>query len=68
MNVIFSPFCDDVGCVGYYYKCLKCGHEGKFSDSCDKCSNEWPDIDQDDWYDREMKKPVNRRAWNLIEE
>lgn len=64
-KVYFTPFSDGYGIVGYYYHCLNCGYDGRFSDGCGNCSNEWPDIDQDDWYDNERKKPKDERAWNL---
>ena len=58
----FTPFSDGEGVVGYYFHC-GCGHTQLFTQDCDRCGFEI-DVDADDWYDAEILKPINLRAWN----
>lgn len=67
-KVIFTPFNDGYGIVGYYYDCLVCGHHGMFEDQCKNCGNSFTDIDQDEWYSAELEKPLSERAWNKYAE
>ena len=64
----YIPFNDGFGIVGYGYKCPKCKHETKFTDceeGCEDCGFNEPYEDPDDWYEEEMNKLKEQRAWNI---
>jgi hypothetical protein len=64
----YIPFDDEYGIVGYGYKCPKCNRVSQFTDceeGCSTCGFSEPYVDQDDWYEEEMGKPVEERAWNV---
>lgn len=68
MKGIHLPISDDYGIIGFSYKCPECNHENNFQDSdlgCQKCGFEEKYVDPEYWYDLEIKKPVNHRAWNV---
>jgi len=65
----YSPFNDGFGIVGYGYVCPKCKHETLFTDceqDCKNCGFSEKYEDPDDWYEGEMAKPVEQRAWNVL--
>jgi len=68
MKGLYEPFSDDYGIVGYHFKCPKCSHINKFStnEDCKNCDFEQEYKDVDEWYEGEIKKPQNRRAWNVL--
>lgn len=63
----FSPENDGCGIIGYSWTCCKCGTETRFvtgtgGEECDKCCFRIPEVDDlDDWYSRELSKPVEQR-------
>lgn len=64
----YVPFDDGFGVVGYFWRC-ECGGVIPFADQGDecKCGRATPDdIDPDDWYDAELMKPKEERAWSLL--
>jgi hypothetical protein len=68
MEGIYLPLMYDFGIEGYTYKCPKCSHVNEFADcdeGCGKCGFSEPYVDPDDWYENEMSKPKEKRAWNI---
>lgn len=64
----YIPFSDGFGFVGYSYVCPNCNHETPLVDceeGCDWCGFTEEYVDPDDWYDKEMNKPIEKRAWNF---
>ncbi len=65
MNGYWTPVNDYGGIIGYTWICV-CKretfllHEGE----CPHCDKPLPDIDPNDWYQEEMKKPTKEKAWN----
>lgn len=67
MDGKYIPIGDDYGIIGFEYECPKCKHVTSFTDcetGCEKCKFSEPYTDPDNWYEAELKKPVNERAWN----
>ena len=65
----YAPFNDGYGIVGYGYECPKCKHETQFTtcdDGCEECGFNEPYKDPDEWYNEEMAKPKEQRAWNVL--
>ena len=63
----YLPVTDDVGIIGYNWKC-ECGEILRFvsgGELC-RCGFKVPDICPDDWYDEQLKKPIEGRDWNLL--
>ncbi len=69
MEGYYIPINDGSGTVGYIYVCPKCKHKTHFTnceDGCEKCKHSEPYVCGDDWYDEEIKKPKEMRAWNVL--
>ena len=63
----YIPCNDGVGIIGYDYQCPICGHVTRFAfsdDGCEQCGYAEAYVDPDEWYDEQMKLPVQERAWN----
>jgi len=66
MKGTYIPINDGTGIIGFSFKCPQCNHLNLFSsnESCDACDLEQSYEDPDEWYDMEMLKRTEDRAWN----
>jgi hypothetical protein len=62
----YEPFNDGYGIVGYFWNC-DCGRVMKFVSGGEVCECGFvipEEPDPDDWYEEQLKKPIEERDWN----